>query len=431
LSFAELTDGFVVTGAAEGSVAARAGILPGDRLIAADGVPVVATSVEELEIALAGPPHSEAVLTFERRRLDGSTVRLTRRVARATPGTESAVSLAAMLDPRTGYLRIASFLSPKAGDDVHAALARLRDEGMQRLVLDLRDNPGGIIEVAAHVAGEFLPAGSLIYTSEGRKRDATDTVRVKRSFLRHEERYPIAVLINGGTASAAELVAGALQDHDRGIIVGRPSFGKALMMKPIRLADGSVLMLVVGHVRTPCGRIIQRSYRGLEFRDYYNRALSVRDTTALPSCKTDAGRTVYGGGGIFPDVPLSPPAPTPVWLDRLRLDDVPLQWLGGYLDSQGSEYVALDSFVTKPAIPDSAIAQFRAFAASRGDSIPGGTDDAVRRLLMLSIAQAKWGPAGYYRAATTSDPDVAAAVAAFDRSIVAATRPATPGPGGR
>ena len=154
--------------------------------------------------------------------------------------------------------------------------------------------------MAARVVPEKIspPAGTLIYTSEGRKKDATDTVRVKRSFFRHEERYPLVVLINGGTASAAELVAGALQDHDRAIIVGRPSFGKALLMKPIRLTDGSVLMLVVGHVRTPCGRVIQRSYRGLALRDYYTRALAPRDTAGLPSCRTDAGRTVFGGGGI-------------------------------------------------------------------------------------------------------------------------------------
>ena len=106
VSFAQLNDGFVVTGAADGSAAARAGILAGDRLVAADSVPVAATSVEELEISLAGPAHSEAVLTFERRRLDGSTVTLTRRVARAMPGSESAVPVAVMLDRRTGYLRI-------------------------------------------------------------------------------------------------------------------------------------------------------------------------------------------------------------------------------------------------------------------------------------------------------------------------------------
>ena len=299
---------------------------------------------------------------------------------------------------------------------------------MQRLVLDLRDNGGGIIEQAARVAGEFLPAGELIYTLEGRKRDATDTVRVKRSFFHHEERYPVVVLINGGTASAAELVAGALQDHDRAIIVGRPSFGKALMMKPIRLTDGSVLMLVVGHVRTPCGRVIQRSYRGLGLRDYYSQARSARDTTGLPSCRTDAGRTVYGGGGIFPDIALGPISPTPVWFDRLQVDNVPLQWVGGYLDSHGAEFGSLDSLVATQAIHDSAIAGFRAFAAAHGDSVPGGAaaDHALQRLLTLSVALAKWGQPGYFRAATAEDPDVDAGVAAFDRALVAASGSSSP-----
>ena len=98
--------------------------------------------------------------------------------------------------------------------------------------------------------------------------------------------------------------------------------------------------------------------------------MSARDTTGLPSCRTDAGRTVYGGGGIFPDIPLGPEPPTPVWIDRMQVDNVPLQWVDGYLDSRGAELVSLESLVAAPAIPYSAIAGFRAFAAARADSIP-------------------------------------------------------------
>lgn len=419
LSLVQLAGGFVVTGAADGSAAARAGILPGDRLMALDSVPIVAASVEELEVALAGPPHSDAVLTLERRRLDGSTVTLSRRVTRQAPDKDTSIPADFMLDGNTGYIRIESFLSNKTADDVHVALGSLRDQGMRRLVLDLRDNGGGLIDQAARVAGEFLPAGALIYTTDGRKKDAIDTGRVKRSFFRHEERYPLAVLINGGTASASELVAGALQDHDRAIIVGRPSFGKALMMRPVQLTDGSVLMLVVGHTRTPCGRIIQRSYRGLEVRDYYERAWLVRDTTGLPTCKTDAGRTVYGGGGIFPDVRLAPAAVAPVWLDRVRTDELPLQWIGGYLEANSASYTALDRFAAAPTIPDSAVASFRVFAMAHGDSIPDGSaaDRSLHRMLLLALGQAKWGLAGYHRLNAISDPEVAAAAAALTKEI--------------
>src|SRR6185436_14297090 len=122
------------------------------------------------------------------------------------------------------------------------------------------------------------------------------------SFLRPGGRvYPLLVLVDEGTASASEIVAGALQDHDRALIVGRPSFGKSLLMRGFPLADGSIFVLVVGHVKTPCGRVVQRQYRNVTTHEYYRLAKAERDTAGRASCTTDAGRVVYGGGGIYPD----------------------------------------------------------------------------------------------------------------------------------
>jgi carboxyl-terminal processing protease len=418
VSFLEKDGRFVVAGAALGSAAARADILPADRLMAIDSVPVTASSVAELDVALAGPPHSTALLTFSRQRLDGSTVRLDRRVARVAPGAETAVPTAILLDHRTGYVRVTSFLSDRAADDLHAALGRLRDLGMERLVLDLRDNGGGEIRQAARVAGEFLPTGTIVYTSAGRKKDVTDTGRVTRSFFRREARYPVVVLINGGTASASELVAGALQDHDRAVIVGAPSFGKALLMVPVHLGDGSTLIMVVGHVRTPSGRVVQRSYRGVALRDYYDGAWAPRDTAGLPRYTTDDGRTVYGGGGIVPDVALGAPALVPLWLERTQEDRVPFQWVGAYLDARGADYPTLDAFAAAPTLSAPTLSNFRAFAAAHGDSIDTGptTDRILQRFLALVLAEAKWGAPGYYRIAAVTDPDVSTATAAFDRA---------------
>src|SRR5476651_2636992 len=219
-----------------------------------------------------------------------------------------------MMDSGTGYVRVTTFMGEKVADDLHAALDRLEKMGMQRLVLDLRDNGGGSVSEAARVAGEFLPRGTVVYTASGRKAEITDTGRVQRSFWRSERRYPIVVMVNAGTASASELVAGALQDHDRATIVGRPTFGKSLLMRGFPMSDGSVLVLVIGHVRTPCGRIVQRQYHSLSRVDYYRMARAERDTAGRPSCKTDGGRTVYGGGGIYPDVQLADAAPAPRWL---------------------------------------------------------------------------------------------------------------------
>src|SRR4051812_44441188 len=207
---------------------------------------------------------------------------------------------------------------------------------MQRLVLDLRDKAGGLVREGAKAAGELLPKGALAYTPTGSKSEISDTGRVGRSFWRSEKRYPIVLMVNGGTASASELVAGALQDHDRALVVGRPSFGKALLMRGFPLSDGSSIVLVVGHVKTPCGRVVQREYRSITRRDYYRLARADRDTAGRPSCRTDAGRTVYGGGGIYPDVGLAEAADAPAWAARVAEQAIVLAWVGSYVDAHAT-----------------------------------------------------------------------------------------------
>ncbi len=417
----------VVVSLAPGSEAATLDILPGDELVAVDSQPVQAESAEELDISLAGPKGSTTKLSLQRRRLDGSIVTVERRVARERTEEATAVPAAFMLHPQVGYIRLTTFANEKAADDLHAALGRLEGRDMKRLVLDLRDNGGGSVAEAARVAGEFLPKGAIVYTEQTRKKveGEKDTVRVSRSFWSHEKRYPLVVLINAGTASASELVAGALQDHDRAVIVGRPSFGKALLMRGLPLADGSLMMLVVGHVTTPCGRVIQRQYRGITRRDYFRLARAERDTAGRPSCKTDGGRTVYGGGGIYPDVVLPEPDPAPLWLERAREDDLPLKWVGGYVAAAGASLPVLDSLAAHPVLPATAQETFRTFAAAQGVAIPADAGDQLQRLLVRSVALAKWGEEGLYRIAAASDPAVETAAKQFERAtaILNAARP--------
>jgi carboxyl-terminal processing protease len=291
----------VVVGAAPGSEAARQDILLGDDLIAIDGKPVMAKSPLELEVTLLGPKNSSVRLTFERRRVDGSLVQLDRVVKRERVEEEaSSVPVAFLLDPKTGYVRVTSFMGDKVADDLHDALGRLESQGAQRLVLDLRDNGGGRIDQAAHIAGEFLPKGAIVFTSEGRKREVTDTGRVKRSFWKSERRYPIVLMVNAGTASASELVAGALQDHDRALILGETTFGKGLVQTVYPLSDSTALALTWAHFYTPSGRLIQRDYSNKSFYDYYtHRDENTRNPVDVKM--TEGGRTVYGGGGITPD----------------------------------------------------------------------------------------------------------------------------------
>ena len=368
----------VVTSLAPGSAASKADILIGDELIAIAGQPVSATNEFELEMTLAGPPGSSVVVTFERERVDGSLVQLERTLKRERLEDATAVPAAFMLDAAsgTGYVRITSFMSDKVADDLHDALGQLEKRGMKRLVLDLRDNGGGSVSEAAHVAGEFLPKGTV--------------------------------------------VAGALQDHDRALVVGRPSFGKSLIMFPFPLADGSTFMMVAGHMKTPCGRVIQRQYRGLTTHEYHRRAGLVDSTGAgRPSCRTDGGRVVYGGGGIYPDVLFPKPPRAPLWLARVRENALLYKWIGGHVSAAGATaYPSLDALAANPVPAAGAVAAFRQYATAEGVEVPtDSTADAMLgREIVRMVAEAKWGDAGYYRILAALDPGVTSAVAAFGKA---------------
>ncbi|MBL8996560.1 MAG: PDZ domain-containing protein [Gemmatimonadetes bacterium] len=407
----------IVSGVAAGTEASRQDILAGDELVAVDGEPVRAESAIELEIQLAGPKGSTVTLAFERRRSDGSYATLTRKVKRERFSEETAVPAAVMLDGTTGYIRITTFVGEKVASDLRSAVERLDKQGMQRLVLDLRQNGGGSVDEAAAVAGEFLPSGAIIYTSEGRRNVSVDTGRVKRSFWRSERPYPLVVMIDDGSASASELVAGALQDHDRAVIVGQPSFGKSLMMRGFPLSDGSVIVLVVGQIRTPCGRVVQREYRSLSSRDYYRASRAERDTIGRPTCKTASGRTLYGGGGIYPDIRVPRDEDPPSWHARVNELELPLTWAGGYVTEKGAALGTLDDFAKAPSLPDAALAEFRTFASSRGVDVPSGAphDEVLRLLLVRTVAAAKWGSAGLYQAEARLDPAIRNAMAQFGK----------------
>jgi carboxyl-terminal processing protease len=242
-----------------------------------------------------------------------------------------------------------------------------------------------------------------------------DTGRVKRTYFTSERRYPMVVMIDDGTASASELVAGALQDHDRALIVGQPSFGKSLMMQGYPLSDGSVLVLVIGHIRTPCGRVVQRQYRGITVRNYLRLASAERDTVGLPSCKTAGGRTVFGGGGIYPDVRTPRPPRMPEWMRRVSELDVTVLWVGGYLTEFGAALGDLDTFARSPRLNASAADGFRALAQERGVTVPRSPDDdaLVDRMLLQAVAFAKWGTAGLYQVEARIDPEVEVALKQF------------------
>jgi carboxyl-terminal processing protease len=189
-------------------------------------------------------------------------------------------------------------------------------------------------------------------------------------------------------------------------------------MRGFPLADGSVIMLVVGHVKTPCGRVLQRQYHDLSTREYYRLARADRDTAGRPSCRTSGGRTVYGGGGIYPDVAFAPATMTPRWLANVGEQMLAATWAGGYVTANASSLASLDAFAQAPALVPDGLADFRSFASGQGITIPSDStaDAMLRRVLLRSVAFAKWGARGGYRVDARLDPEVLIAARSFERA---------------
>jgi carboxyl-terminal processing protease len=291
------------------SPAAKGGVLPGDRVVALNDTSVAGLGMRTLELRLAGEKGSKVRLLLERGpRLEPDTFSVT---LKRSPYDVRSVSMVRMADSTTGYVRLEDFMG-KASDELHDALKKVRGMRAQRVVLDLRGNPGGSVTYAVEIASEFFPKGTVIFRTKGRKRDTDTTYVTKRDGEFRD--LPLIVLIDERSASAAEALAGSLQDHDRALLVGRRSFGKALMQSIFFLPSGDIVWLTIGRVLTPSGRFIQRRYRGVGYEQYLSfagKSGAEEDTAAV--FKTDGGRAVRGGGGIAPDLTVPIVAPLPVW----------------------------------------------------------------------------------------------------------------------
>ena len=286
----------------------KVGIQAGDRIIAVNDTAIagVKMSKEEIMKRLRGPKGTKVRLTIIRR---GIGERLTFVVTRAKIPVKT-LDAWYMISPGTGYIRIGSF-GATTYDEFMKAVNDLRAKGMNDLVLDLEDNGGGYLQAAVQVANEFLQRGDLIVYTEGRRFPRQDYKAQGNGKLRSGN---VTVLVNEFTASAAEIVTGALQDQDRALVVGRRSFGKGLVQRPIDFPDGSMMRLTIAHYYTPSGRCIQKFYKKGDRKDYemeldqrYKHgelysADSIHFADSLKFYTLRRHRIVYGGGGIMPDV---------------------------------------------------------------------------------------------------------------------------------
>ena len=302
IEFDVLDDWITVIAPVAGSPSEKVGLRPGDKIVRIDGESAYKFTRTQVMQTLRGEKGTSVLITLRR---PGIEKDFDVTIVRDDIPIYSVLA-AFMVNEKTGYLLLSRFSSTTA-DEVEAALDKLEALGMTQLLLDLRNNGGGYMEEAIEILDKFIAVADTLVFTKGRQ-PMMNQVHMSKVQGSHPS-YPIIALINRGSASASEIVAGALQDLDRGLVVGETSFGKGLVQRQWRLSDGSALRVTVGRYYTPSGRTIQRPYDGGSqkyYRDLYNRnddQASIDSIKAtLPQYKTRAGRTVYGGGGIFPDV---------------------------------------------------------------------------------------------------------------------------------
>jgi carboxyl-terminal processing protease len=392
-----IRDGFpTVISPIEGSPAWEAGLHSGDIITKIDGKSSSGMSVEDASKLLHGAPGTVVSISVAREGEDGEhDYALTRReiVTRSVP-------YAFMAGADLGYVRIANF-SKTSGAEVRDALDRLRREGARRFVLDLRANPGGLLDQAVGVTEQFLPKGTMVVYTRGRARNQDQ--RYYATAAGADLKSPVVVLVDDGSASAAEIVAGALQDRDRALIVGRTTFGKGSVQSLFPLhGRATAIKLTTALYYTPSGRSIHKlaSHDAAATAEDDTPADSVRDTTAVrPQFHTTQGRIVYGGGGITPDVAVAADSLTPVLRDIERR---------GLAFRFANKWVNQHPGRGSSALPEGAWQDFLAFVRAQGVTATPAAIEAehagIERAVRREIARRTGGDAAAMRIVLESDP---------------------------
>lgn len=407
VEFSIQRDTIVVVATIEGGPSEALGIRAGDRLVRADSINLAGVGVTNDEVmkALRGPARTKVTVGVVRGGGKPFDVEITR-----GPIPINSVAVALLDEDSTGYVRLSRF-ARTTHEEFLKATSQLKAQGMQRLVLDLRGNGGGYLNAAIGVSGELLPKGTEIVYTEGRASPRHDYKAEGAGSL---VDMPLAILIDEGSASASEIVSGAVQDNDRGLIVGRRSFGKGLVQEQVSLRDNSAIRLTTARYYTPSGRSIQRPYgNGVDYQDdlqarYNHGELLNRDSIQLDSSQaftTKDGRTVYGGGGIMPD--LFVPADTAdqsIYLSELFFSGALNRYAFDVADrhrAQLQHYGSPERFNAQYTIGPAQLAGLVREAESLGvEPDPAGLEVSgpmIALRLKAGIARNIWGEQGYYR----------------------------------
>ena len=398
----------------------RAGLQSGDIISEIEGEPTIDLTVQQAVRLLKGDKGTKVTITIERPGLDDP---FPVTIERDEIPIQS-VRVSYMVSPDTGVIRIGNFNTTTA-EELDAAAANLLAQGMERLILDLRSNPGGLLEQAVEVSERFIEPGKLIVYTQGRIPGSNQRFVARRS--RTQVDVPLIVLVDHSSASASEIVSGAIQDHDRGLVVGETTFGKGLVQRviPIRAGDGGALAVTTAKYYTPAGRLIQRDYSDL--RDYYMsdvdepeedpETLEAPTVPEVPEPErevfhTAIGREVFGGGGIRPDHIVKAPRPSDLWFELNRenlLFDFAVRYVGDHGDLQPGF-----------SFDDAAVASFRTFLDQREFEYEDADFEAAQDELVLrlraQIARIKWDQVEEARIRAEGDPQIQKALELFEEA---------------
>jgi carboxyl-terminal processing protease len=415
VEFNVVDDTIRVIAAIPGGPSEKVGVEAGDKVIKVDGKLVAGVKITNKQVMekLKGTGGTKVKVSMMR---GGKPKLLDFTITRGTIPIYS-IDVAYMVSPKTGYIKISRFAATTY-DEYMGAFEKLQKQGMQQLIIDLRGNGGGYLDTAVDIADEFLAEGKEVVYTIGKARPRTDYKATSKGNFEHGK---LTVLIDDGSASASEILSGALQDNDRATIIGRRSFGKGLVQEQSEFTDGSAIRLTIARYYTPTGRCIQKSYaNGLEA--YYGEADSRYEHGELENAdsikindslkfKTPSGKIVYGGGGITPDVfvPLDTTGRT-IYLSEILYNGIVNDFAFQYSDKERTKlkaYKTIENYNKSFEITPGILNDFIAFAeknkVKRNDKEIKESEGIIKNQIKALIARNIWNNEGFYEVIQTQD----------------------------
>jgi carboxyl-terminal processing protease len=418
----------VVLAPFEGTPAFKAGIKPGDVIVSIDGKSADGLDSTAVAGMLKGPKGTHVSVTMAR---EGKDAPLSFDLVRDEI-PRSSVDIAFLIKPGIGYIHVTNFMettSREVGDALDKFQAA--SGNLHGLIIDLRGNPGGLLNEAVNMSDKFLQKGQIVVSQRGRA--YPDQVYRATHGEEGKDKYPVVVLVNRNTASAAEIVSGALQDHDRALIVGETTFGKGLVQTVFQISENTGLALTTYHYYTPSGRLIQRSYDGVSLYDYYYVRDDAKkaDKSNLEVKLTDSGRTVYGGGGITPDEKIDVPE-----LNRFQISLVqhyilaPPSTNGSGVGNFTKHYLATHAVTRDFVVDDAMMQQFKDFLkANQVDSTDAdiaANQDWIKSNIKAELFTSQFGQAEGLQVRAETDPEINKAVTYMPEAMALEDRDKSP-----